>query len=84
MKVDPVDPRDITWEIDNPKYRVYFWNDRYSACDEYEISDASVFDTIEWAKSTSAGRVWELWLVLHSDQGAGQARLAFVDLPDES
>jgi len=45
MDIRPVDPRDITWEIDDPRYRVTFWSaptggDRAMGwrSDEYEIS----------------------------------------------
>lgn len=43
MKIATVDPRDQTWEIDDPKYRVYF-HDAAGSSDEYEIGGADVSD----------------------------------------
>jgi hypothetical protein len=50
MEITPVDPRDTSWEITTPVYRVYLWHGESKASDEYEIADAnSVQDVFAWA-----------------------------------
>ena len=56
MQVRPVDPRDVAWEVDQPRYRVYFWTqsgDPMStpSSDEYELSgpDVAAAAVLAWA-----------------------------------
>ncbi|MGY2081175.1 hypothetical protein [Modestobacter sp. SYSU DS0657] len=57
MDVRGVDPRDVRWEIDQPRYRVHFWwgapgdegRPPGSAADEYEISGADIPAVLDWA-----------------------------------
>ena len=63
MQVHPVDPRDTRWEVDQPAYRVYFWEpqrpeDPHSmwVSDEWEIGDADVDEVLNWARGNAAGR----------------------------
>ena len=60
LRVRPVDPRDTTWEVDTPAYRVYFWSLPPGpppssseegigwSSDEYEVEDADVTVVLEW------------------------------------
>ena len=41
VHVAPIDPRDQSWEVPQPAYRVYFHNAR-GASYEYEVSGADV------------------------------------------
>lgn len=72
-----VDPRDETWEIDRPRYRVYF-HDRQRASFEYEIEGADVADVISWAESERRGRSYVLYVCTDVD-GLGLLRLAGRD-----
>ncbi len=47
-----VDPRDQTWEVDAPRYRVYF-HERSGASDEYEISGANVAEVLTWLRRSA-------------------------------
>ncbi|MFH8411293.1 hypothetical protein ACH4FX_42005 [Streptomyces sp. NPDC018019] len=59
MRTVIVDPRDITWEDEEPVFRVYFWKktwesehpdepDTYESI-EWEVSEADVKEVISWA-----------------------------------
>ena len=47
LKAQLVDPRDQSWEIDRPAYRVYFWHpqgteqDSMWASEEWELTDVN-------------------------------------------
>ena len=59
MQVVPVDPRDQIAEVDEPRYRVYFWqNARF---DQYEISGADVVEVLTWAQDHAASRPYSVW-----------------------
>jgi hypothetical protein len=40
MEATQVDPRDVTWALDHPTYRVYFWTHDGATCDEWRVTDA--------------------------------------------
>lgn len=60
MLIESVDPRDVRWEVDHPRYRVYFWwgDVEASTSSEYELSgpDVDAAAVLAWA----AVRVREL------------------------
>ena len=55
MDVRAVDPRDQTWEISRPKYRVYF-HDETGAANEYAVEGADVAEVMAWAEAQRNGR----------------------------
>ena len=73
MQASPIDPRDTTWECNDPTYRVYFWSSpadggRAHTSYEWRITDAAdVYEVIAWAESERADRTYELF-VEHSDR----------------
>jgi hypothetical protein len=73
MDIRTVDPRDQTWELDQPDYRVYV-HDANGASDEYELRDADVADVLAWARDQSAGRTFVLYACVPGD-GLGLVRL---------
>lgn len=73
MDTRKVDPRDQTWELDQPTYRVYF-HDARGASDEYELKDADVVDALTWAENQRADRTFVLYACVPSD-GLGLVRL---------
>lgn len=96
MRVRGIDPRDISWEVELPTFRVYFWSQlpageshefRARQCDEYEIADADVYDVLAWAEERTAGSQWTyvVYVVLEDpDEGRGMAKLAGQDPNDPS
>ncbi|NAZ80477.1 hypothetical protein GTR02_01415 [Kineococcus sp. R8] len=75
MDVHGVDPRDISWEIVQPVYRVYFWGlpgpSAAQACDERRITHADdVGEVLTWAHHHAEGRVF----VVYAEAGDGGAR----------
>lgn len=75
MDVRGVDPRDISWELAQPVYRVYFWGlpgpDVAQACDERRITDAGdVEEVMEWAHQHAEGRIF----VVYAEASDGAAR----------
>jgi hypothetical protein len=79
--VASVDPRDQTEEVDEPRYRVYFWQGGGS--DEYEVTGADVQEVLHWADSNGRGRTYSLWVCITAQNGEGVklVRLAGWDPP---
>lgn len=73
MQASPIDPRDATWELSTPSYRVDFWTQPTGAIvatssDEWRITDADdVFEVITWAEAKRGDRTYELF-VEHTDR----------------
>ena len=90
MDVRPIDPRDTTWEIDKPAYRVYFWTrvpqpigfPMGIASEEFEVTKADVQEVIAWAEATAGSdRTYTLYaLVQRPEREFGLVRLAGADL----
>jgi hypothetical protein len=72
-----VDPRDETWGVDQPAYRVYFHDER-GASDEYEVRGADVEAVIAWAEAHRDRRTYVLYACAPLD-GVGLLRLAGRD-----
>lgn len=83
MNVIPVDPRDQVEEVDEPRYRVYFWHRRDSASYEFEISDADVPEVLDWANENAGDRTYSLWVCLpaRTRDGVNLIRLAGWEPP---
>lgn len=79
MIVTPVDPRDQTWEIGSPRYRVYFFTG--NASDEYEIAGADIDQVLEWIASERGERSFIVYACVPHD-GLGLVRLAGADPND--
>lgn len=61
MNIAPIDPRDLTWESEAPRFRVTFWMlqgpGSMWAREDYEVSDADVHEVLIWATSRD-GEPW--------------------------
>ena len=92
MKVREVDPRDITWELDDPVFRVYFWKMYARApepatpdaweCMEYEVSEADVKEVIRWADEYTdreGSDRYTFYLRVDDADGPGMVRLFGAD-----
>jgi hypothetical protein len=77
MEINLVDPRDQTWEIDQPRYRVYFHGPA-GASDEREITGADVAEVIAWADSHRDARTYVLYVCVPGAD-LGLVRLAGID-----
>ena len=77
MDIRSVDPRDQTWELDQPRYRVYF-HDADGASDEYELHGGDVVDVLTWAQAQRAGRSFVVYVCVPGD-GLGLVRLQGSD-----
>jgi hypothetical protein len=80
METRGVDPRDETWEIKQPRYRVHF-HDSHGASDEYEVEGADVAEMLAWAEATRGHRTFVLYVCVPRD-GLGLLRLHGSD-PNE-
>ncbi|MFT4293936.1 MAG: hypothetical protein QM582_00820 [Micropruina sp.] len=76
-----IDPRDQTWEIDRPRYRVYF-HDAGGASEEYELSGADVDAVLAWAEQQRGSRTYVVYACVPED-GLGLIRLVGHD-PNDS
>jgi len=81
MLVSSVDPRDQTWEVTDPSYRVYF-HDAHGAAEELEITGADVSEIIGWAETERRGRTYVLY-VCAPVNGLGLVRLQGSDPTEE-
>ena len=77
MDIRAVDPRDQTWEISRPTYRVYL-HDESGAANEYEVEGADVAEVMAWAEAQRNGRTFVLYACVYRD-GLGLLRLAGSD-----
>lgn len=84
MRIRGVDPRDIGWEQDHARYRVYFWDVAASVSDEYEVLDeVDVEEVLAWAAAHAAeqGLTHTVYVVVTGRDGPGLIRLAGVQAP---
>ena len=64
----PVDPRDTRWEVDQPHYRVYFWQqlgdrpDAGWASEEWQLEDAGLREVLRWADNDETHRPYTLYV----------------------
>lgn len=84
MMVLPVDPRDQVEGVDDPRYRVYFWDRDQNRSDEYEITGADVHEVLAWADHNVRGRTYSVWVSLPTTgQGVNLLRLTGWHGPDD-
>ncbi|OHV44201.1 hypothetical protein BCD48_25860 [Pseudofrankia sp. BMG5.36] len=80
-----VDPRDTTWELGNPVYRVYFWtrpahSNASPSSTEFEITETDVPAVLDWARRTAGNRTFVVYAVCGTADGRkGLVRLAGQD-----
>jgi len=89
VDVRPVDPRDTTWEVDEPAYRVYFWRPVPQpiglpigfASEEFEVTGADAQEVIAWAEVTAGSdRTYTVYALVRCLAGElGLVRLAGAD-----
>lgn len=81
-----VDPRDISWEVDEPEFRVLLY---YPSLDQataetgfstamYRLNGCSVSEAVAWARSQQSGG-YVLYVIVRSEKRVGAVRLEGVD-----
>ena len=83
MHARQVDPRDQTLEVDDPRYRVYFWTES-AACEEWELVETDLDEVLIWINQHADGRTHSLWVVLQRGSGVELVRLRGIDPPAAS
>lgn len=76
MDAIPIDPRDETWEVRAPKYRVYFFDG--TASDEFELDARDVLEALAWAEDHRGRRTYALYACVPI-AGTGLVLLAGAD-----
>jgi hypothetical protein len=76
MDAIPIDPRDETWEVRAPKYRVYFFDG--TASDEFELDARDVLEALAWAEDHRGRRTYALYACVPI-AGMGMVLLAGAD-----
>jgi len=85
MHAQPVDPRDIEWEVDRPAYRVYFWQqidglqDAGWASEEWQLDGSDVHEVLAWAEKDQAHRAYTLYVCCTREGRPGLIRLCGTD-----
>jgi hypothetical protein len=91
MEAAQVDPRDISWEVGAPTYRVYFWSrvdvspGVAAGCagwvaDEWRLTRArDVHEVLTWAEQRRGGRSYTLYAEFGGEDGMGMVNLAGID-----
>jgi hypothetical protein len=77
-----VDPRDTSWEVSDPRFRVYFWRSLGEswASREFELSAADVVAVLAWAAAQAEDdETYSVHCVVENADGAGLVRLAGTD-----
>lgn len=78
MQVTGIDPRDVRFEIDEPDYRVYFFEPD-GRSDEYHLTGArDVADVLDWAKANADDRTYVVYVF--TDFGAGSEQPSLIRL----
>lgn len=61
MRLLPVDERDSSWEINNPRFRVYLHGSGEESTigwtGTYDVTGADVLQVIDWAQRQAAGQL---------------------------
>ena len=76
MDAIPIDPRDKTWGVRVPKYRVYFFDG--TASDEFELDAGDVLEALAWAEEHRGRRTYALYACVPI-AGLGLVLLAGAD-----
>lgn len=83
LEARPIDPRDTRWEIWNPAYRVYFWQELGGGAwgsREFLVSGGDVNEVAEWANlHANDNETYTLFAVVDHGDDAGLVRLAGHD-----
>lgn len=76
MNARQVDPRYVRWEVDEPSYRVDFWNLETTESDEWLLQGAGgIEEVMRWAHEHATGRDFVIYVQYEADGEYGLLRL---------
>lgn len=78
MHARPADPRDQTFEVADPHYRVFFWASATHS-EEWELTETDLDEVLDWISQNSRGRPRSLWAATENEDGVGHIRLRGID-----
>jgi hypothetical protein len=71
MRLLPVDERDSSWEISNPRFRVYLHGSGEESTigwtGTYDVTGADVLQVIDWAQRQAAGQLTYAVALVYDD-----------------
>src|SRR5664279_4150668 len=89
MIAEAVDPRFVSWEVEQPSYRVYIWHRPPGPpevpkaqvghrCDEYRLRDATdIREVLDWAHRTARPeQTFSIYVEHRDSDGLGLIQLA--------
>jgi hypothetical protein len=82
LQVHPVDPRDTSWELWDPRYLVYFWQSLGQGwrSREFELTGGDVVAVLAWAAAHTQDREsYTVHCIVESADGTGLVRLTGND-----
>jgi len=78
MQVTGIDPRDVRFELNEPDYRVYFFEPD-GRSDEYHLTEArDVAEVLAWAKANVGDRTYAVYVF--TDFGPGSEKPGLIRL----
>src|ERR1700753_1281229 len=86
MQADLVDERDISWEVDQPEFRVLLYDPAVDQATPatmfstamYRLTGCSVSQAVAWARDQRSGG-FVVYVIARSDDRIGAIRLEGVD-----
>jgi hypothetical protein len=78
LRARVVDPRDTSWELWDPRFRVHFWRplDQGWMAREFELSGGDVVAALAWAaEHTEGDESYTVHCVVATSDGTGLVRL---------
>ena len=82
LQAQPVDPRDASWELWDPRFRVYFWRSLGQGwrSREFELSGGDVVAALAWAAEHAQDlESYTVHCIVESADGTGLVRLTGDD-----
>jgi hypothetical protein len=88
MKSTPVDPRDTSWEVDYPMYRVFIWSPLPGPPPnpplaqgwrsmEFDVTEADIDEVLAWAREqTPSDGTFTVWVRGENNGAPGLYRVA--------
>jgi len=83
MNAAPVNPTDVTWELDAVAFRVYFWSSTDGSSwqsDEWRLVDIpDLMALMDWANEHAEGRTFVVYAEVSNATGVGLIKLTGSD-----
>ncbi|MFF3763592.1 hypothetical protein ACFYYR_05820 [Streptomyces sp. NPDC001922] len=83
MQIQPVDPRDSSWEQDHAVYRVSFLDTVNNQAHDFEISNSPVEDVLLWTREFAGERGLSYTLYVKVTDGGQQGLVRISGVPGD-